>query len=74
MIMRQRYKAFLAENVFVIEQALSQTDLAKYWCFLFPFFFSFLFFTFDSTRKISSGNIKHIVLVNDLFIIRPKNK
>ena len=33
--MRQRYKAFLAENMFVIEEAQSQAYLADYRCFLF---------------------------------------
>ena len=51
---RQRYKAFLAESMFVIEQALSQDYLANYWCFLFSFFFAF-----NSTCMISSGNIEH---------------
>ena len=48
--MRQRYKAFLVENMFAIEQDY----LANYWYFLFPFFFPF-----NSTYMISSGNIEH---------------
>ena len=54
LLIRQRYKAFLAESMFVIEQALSQNYLANYWCFLFSFFFAF-----NSTCMISSGNIEH---------------
>ena len=40
--------------MFVIEQALSQDYLANYWRF-----FVFLFFAFNSTCMISSGNIEH---------------
>ena len=40
---RQRYKAFLAESMFVIEQALSQDYLANYWCFFVFLFFRFKF-------------------------------
>ena len=52
-LVRQRYKTFLAENMFVIKQTLSQDYLANYWYFLFPFFFPY-----NSTYMISSGNIE----------------
>ena len=68
-LVRQRYQAFLVENMFIIEQALSKDYLTNYWCFLFSFPL-FFFFAFNSTCMISSGNIERTVLVNDLFIIR----